>query len=122
MRTLSISVREKPVQNQARTDRGAEGSSSGAFENSERGSEKDMMAYTDAPRPCVVNRSRALFHGWAEIEKPNIEDGKQVGRWKNTVALIEYQNGSVEPISPSKVRFLDGAKVFSQYDWGDADA
>lgn len=80
------------------------------------------MGYTDEPRPCVVNGSRALFHGWAEIEKPNIEDGKQVGRWKNTVALIECQNGSVEPVTPGKVRFLDGAEVFSRYDWSGIDA
>lgn len=81
-----------------------------------------MIDYTDDLRPCVVNRSRALFHGWAEIEKPNIEDGKQVGRWKNIVALIEYQNGSVEPVSPSRVRFLDGAEVFSRHDWSGVDA
>lgn len=80
------------------------------------------MGYTDEPRPCVVNRSRALFHGWAELEKPNIEDGRQVGKWKQPVALVEYQNGNVEPVSPNKVRFLDGAEVFSRYDWSGADA
>ena len=79
-------------------------------------------------RPCVVNGARALFHGWAEMEKPNIEGGKQVGCWKQTVALIEYQNGSVEPVAPGgsraapgKVRFLDGADVFARYDWSGAD-
>ena len=80
-----------------------------------------MMAYTEEPRPCVVDGSRALFHGWAELEKPNIEDGKQVGRWKNVVAVIEYQNGSVEPVAMNKVRFMDGAAMFSQYSWGDSD-
>lgn len=80
------------------------------------------MGYTDEPRPCVVNGSRALFHGWAEMEKPNIEDGKQVGCWKQTVALIEYQNGSVEPVAPGKVRFLDGGEMFARYDWGEVDA
>ena len=79
------------------------------------------MGYTDEPRPCVVNGSRALFHGWAEMEKPNIEDGKQVGCWKQTVALIEYQNSSVEPVTPGKVRFLDGGEMFARYDWGEAD-
>lgn len=80
------------------------------------------MGYTDEPRPCMVNGSRALFHGWAELEKPNIECGKQVGKWKQTVALVEYQNGTVEPVTPGKVRFLDGAEVFSRFDWGDTDA
>lgn len=80
------------------------------------------MGYTDDPRPCVVNGSRALFHGWAEMEKPNIEGGKQVGCWKQPIALIEYQSGAVEPVSPGRVRFLDGARMFAQYDWSGADA
>ena len=81
-----------------------------------------MIGSIEDPRPCVVNHSHALFHGWAEVEKPNIEDGKQVGRWKNTLAVIEYQNGLVEMVTPGKMRFLDGVEVFSRYDWGDADA
>lgn len=80
-----------------------------------------MLSMTDEPRPCVVERSRALFHGWVEMEKPVMEDGKQVGRWKNALALIEYQNGSIEPVNPAKVRFLDGAEKFAQYDWSGAD-
>jgi len=80
------------------------------------------MGYTDDPRPCMVNGSRALFHGWAEMEKPNIEGGKQVGCWKPPIALIEYQSGAVEPVSPGRVRFLDGAEVFSRYDWSGIDA
>lgn len=80
-----------------------------------------MMTGFDDLRPCIVNGSRAVFHGWAELEKPNIEDGEQVGRWKHTVALIEYQNGAVEMVTPGKMRFLDGAEVFGRFDWGDAD-
>lgn len=80
-----------------------------------------MMTGFDDLRPCIVNGSRALFHGWAELEKPNIEGGEQVGRWKHTVALIEYQNGAVEMVTPGKMRFLDGAEVFGRFDWGDAD-
>jgi hypothetical protein len=56
------------------------------------------------------------------MEKPNIEDGKQVGCWKQPIALIEYQSGAVEPVSPGRVRFLDGAEVFSRYDWSGIDA
>lgn len=80
-----------------------------------------MMANNDELRPCVVNGSRALFHGWAEVEKPNIEGGKQVGRWKNTVAVIEYLNGDVQPVNITCVRFLDGDRMFAQYDWGGDD-
>lgn len=78
-----------------------------------------MITGSDELRTCRVNGSRALFHCWADIEKPNIEGGEQVGCWKQPVALIEYQNGTVEMVSPSKVCFTDGAAVFSRYDWGD---
>lgn len=79
------------------------------------------MGYTDEPRPCVAYGSRALFHGWADLEKPNIEDGKQVGCWKQTVAIIEYLGGTVRMVSPCRVRFLDGEEKFSKYEWGAAD-
>lgn len=80
------------------------------------------MELINEPRQCVVNGACALFHGWAEMEKPNIEGGRQVGRWKNTVAVIEYQNGSVELVAPGKIRFMDGYEMFSRYDWSEVDA
>ena len=75
---------------------------------------------TDELRPCVVNGSRALFHGWAELQKPIIEDGRQIGWWKSVAAIIEYQNGDVQPVSIAGVHFLDGAEKFAQYDWSGA--
>jgi hypothetical protein len=80
-----------------------------------------MVVYNDELRPCVVNGSRALFHGWAEMEKPNIEDGKQVGRWKNVVAVIEFRSGEVKAVRPNEVRFLDSDKQFAKYDWREDD-
>ena len=80
------------------------------------------MGYIDEPRPCIVDGAQALFHGWADVEKPYIEDGKQVGRWKNVAAVIEFRSGEVKIVKPTDVRFLDGYDRFSRYDWGEADA
>jgi len=79
------------------------------------------MGYIDEPRPCIVDGAQALFHGWADVEKPYIEDGKQVGRWKNVAAVIEFRSGEVKAVRPNDVRFLDGEEIFSKYDWSEAD-
>lgn len=80
------------------------------------------MGYIEEPRPCLVDGAQALFHGFYDVEKPYIENGRVVGTYKNTRALIEFRNGSVEPVNVKSVRFLDGAEKFSQYDWGEANA
>jgi len=72
------------------------------------------MAYTNEPRPCVVDGCRALFHGWAELEKPNIENGRQVGRWKNVVAVAEMEDGTIKMVTPEKIRFSDSDKMFTK--------
>lgn len=79
------------------------------------------MGYIDEPRPCIVDGAQALFHGWADVEKPYIEGGKHVGRWKNVAAVIEFRSGEVKIIKPTDVRFLDGCEVFARYDWSEAD-
>ncbi len=79
------------------------------------------MGYTDEPRTCIVDGAQALFHGWAEVEKPNIEDGKQVGRWKNVIAVIEFRSGEVKAVRPNEVRFLDSDKQFAKYDWREGE-
>lgn len=77
------------------------------------------MGYNDEPRPCIVDGAQALFHGWADVEKPVIEHGRQVGRWKNVTAVIEFKSGEVKAVRPGDVQFLDGAERFGQYDWSE---
>ena len=79
------------------------------------------MGYADEPRQCLADGEPALFHLWAEVERPNIEDGRQVGRWKNIAAVVELRSGEVRLVRPAGVRFLDGLELFSRYAWGDAD-
>ena len=70
-------------------------------------------------RPCMVQGVRALFHGWAEIEIPNMEDGKQVGRSRTVNAVVELEDGSIRTVSPSKVCFADSAELFKGFTWED---
>ena len=76
-----------------------------------------MMAYTGDIRPCVVQGVRALFHGWAEMEKPHFEDGKQTGRWRAVNAVVELEDGSVKMVMPDKVHFADSGKMFMGFNW-----
>ena len=84
-----------------------------------------MLGVCD-PRPCLVNgRTRAVFHGWAEMERPLRKDelgfGSPAGNLKCVNALVEYLGGDVEAVSPKKIRFLDSKSLFSEFDWEDGD-
>lgn len=59
------------------------------------------------------NERKALFHKWVEYEnKISLVDQKCV------YGLIEYENGVVTLVEPEKIRFLDSAGLFDQYNWG----
>lgn len=84
-----------------------------------------MLGVCD-PRPCIVNgRIKAVFHGWAEYERPirkdELGDGSPAGNVKGVNALVEYLSGDVEAISPKKIRFLDSKSVFEEFNWKDGD-
>lgn len=62
-------------------------------------------------RPCIVKDRKALFHKWIEISKiiepsPMI-GGHNGGLIKNTVAIIEYEDGIVTECYPYEVKFID---------------
>lgn len=84
------------------------------------------MLGCNEPRPCIVNgNTRAVFHRWAEIERPIRKDelgfGVPAGTIKCVNALVEYLSGDVEAVNPKKIRFLDSKSVFSGFDWEDGD-
>lgn len=78
-----------------------------------------MMAFEPKKRLCEAEKNRAIFHGWAELEKPVYEDDKVVGRYKNTMAVLEYDNGQVDFVRPNRIRFLDTGKVFKELEQED---
>ena len=57
-------------------------------------------------RPCVVDRKKAMFHRWESLLEYEI---------KQTVAIIEYEDGTVDEVLPYKIRFLDSKGLFAQY-------
>lgn len=62
---------------------------------------------------CKSNERKALFHKWVEYEnRISLTDQKC------TYGLIEYENGEVALVEPEKIRFLDSAGLFDQYNWG----
>lgn len=62
-------------------------------------------------RPCLVDGKRALWHEWTtrwEIVPPSIMTGGHGGgQVSASFALVEYEDGTVEEVYPSRVRFLD---------------
>lgn len=58
-------------------------------------------------RPCIVNGKEARFHKWVEISIPVINDGIYAGSRQFTLGLVEYQDGTVEEVTPHKIRFTD---------------
>lgn len=76
-------------------------------------------------RPCFVKTKdgdlRALFHCWSEeselvAESPFI-GGHPAGCIRTTFAIVEYENGQVAKINPSRIKFIDGGD-FDAYCWG----
>ena len=85
-------------------------------------------------RPCIVDGRRAMFHRLAnrvmcirhsdtylDMLQKRVVSGGSYDEQKNTfyaetVALIEFEDGSVEEVIPSKVRFVDGGG-FGAVNW-----
>lgn len=65
-------------------------------------------------RLCVVDGKKALFHNWAEISYPIAESvmrgGPPAGQVSYVVALVEYEDGTVEKVdlNNQKLVFADG--------------
>lgn len=65
-------------------------------------------------RLCVVDGRKALFHNWAEISYPVGEElmigGRPAGQVSYVVALVEYEDGTVEKVdlNNQKLVFADG--------------
>lgn len=63
-------------------------------------------------RPCLVDGKKALFHRWedkSKIVEPSVMVGGHGGGvLKYTVAIVEYENGSVAEVFPNYIKFVDG--------------
>lgn len=94
-------------------------------------------------RPCMVDGKKAIFHRWAADEQVLIkfthfikddeiymicrairEDhivphGATTEKLTNTYGIVEFENGEVEAVRPVRIRFLDSAGLFREYDWSE---
>jgi len=62
-------------------------------------------------RPCLVKGKQALFHTWeqfANIIAPSLARGGQGGgqvAWVN--GIVEYEDGTIEQVAPTDIKFVD---------------
>lgn len=70
-------------------------------------------------RPCYVNGKKALFHRWEEIADVVFLAGDNpTGQVKYTVAIVEFEDGTVAGVHTDKVRFVPG--LMNEYDFREA--
>lgn len=89
-------------------------------------------------RPCSVNGKNALFHRWIEVDrivlrfKTNLpEDSRnraimeyhktnivpncmERDKSRKLMALVEFEDGTVDEVLPSDIQFLDSEKYFQK--------
>lgn len=62
-------------------------------------------------RPCVVKGKKALFHRWAEysdvVPPSPMVGGAPGGVIKSTLAIIEYEDGTIKRCYSEEIKFLD---------------
>lgn len=84
-------------------------------------------------RPCYANEKKALFHRWTDKEEialkfngflistaeiaAALEDYRTKGilppnanieKIKTTLAIVEYEDGTIDEVRPQQIRFADG--------------
>lgn len=70
-------------------------------------------------RPCIVKNKKdgkkALFHRWSEIARMRdaVMVGTVSGQIKETLAIVEYEDGTIEQCYPNEIQFCDGK--FQEY-------
>lgn len=88
---------------------------------------KPIYTNTHEPRPCTVWRKGeprpALFHLFTTtsyvVPPSPLKGGHTGGQVSEPCAVVEYQDGTVDTVPSSSVRFLDTKHLMAQYDWGD---
>ena len=65
----------------------------------------------DKLRPCTVNKRKTFFHRWCDVAEPippsALRGGYPGGQFWKIFGIVEYYDGSVEMVYPSKIQFTD---------------
>lgn len=76
-------------------------------------------------RLCVVDDRKAVFHKWVEISYPVGESafrgGPPAGQVSYVVALVEYEDGTVERVDLSKKKLIFVDNLVNNM-WYESDA
>lgn len=77
-------------------------------------------------RPCVIEGRRALFHRWINSAHPVPPRGAEINektryfQFRRTEGLVEYEDGTIDRVFPTAIKFLDGG-AFDSFDWSGAE-
>ncbi|MGA4517395.1 hypothetical protein ACPA0F_09010 [Solibacillus silvestris] len=74
------------------------------------------ITVTHELRPCIWRRSgaKALFHKWVDVaENQPFSEGNIGGIVKDTLALIEFDNGKIAKVYAHEIQFTDNK--FNEY-------
>lgn len=92
------------------------------LEQLERRPPQIVIAQESEYRPCWVRGKKAIFHRWANSARPVLPRGVQPSenerfyQFRNTLALVEYEDGTMERVYPSDIQFADHGR-FRDYCW-----
>ena len=68
---------------------------------------------------------RAFFHLFTTralpIEPSPLRGGHPGGQYSRPIAIVEYEDGTVDTVDAESVRFLDTYELMSQYSWGEKE-
>lgn len=71
-------------------------------------------------RKCLVSNDKgkapctAMFHQWTfesrVVEPSLLRGGHQGGQISSTYAIVEYDNGIVDIVHPTRIKFVEGSE------------
>lgn len=74
-----------------------------------------------SPRGTIREPKKALFHGLfteSQVIAPSaLKGGHPGGTVQSPVAVVEFEDGTIERVPIESVRLLDSAGKFKEYDW-----
>lgn len=81
----------------------------------------NKIEFVSQLRPCYVDGTKALFHGWSQnsrvVEPSLMIGGGPGGTVAYTLGIVEFGDGTVEQVFPERIKFTD--RLFDEYYWED---
>lgn len=79
----------------------------------------ELQVKMPEPRPCIVYGDRkALFHGFMQNAWYELFADLTPMQHAIPSAIVEFEGGQLGAVPVNKVRMLDSAELFSEFDFG----